>query len=212
MLGKWQPELLRVRVPPLREQIREGQPAQWKRAGDVVFAADGSQVALARSASLEAAFAPQRRRTRAAQRNGAAAVSGPPKKQTAAARQKKATSPQLGLTLVWHVGSGLPWAGRTGPSGASEREHLGGLVSELPAPALLVADAGVVGYELWHTLLEAGHHFVIRVGANVRLLRPLGWTREHAQVVDMWPDSAARKQQPPLVLRRVVVQEGKPAL
>jgi hypothetical protein len=27
------------------------------------------------------------------------------------------------LTLLWHVGSGLPWAWRTGPSGASERGY-----------------------------------------------------------------------------------------
>src|SRR5207244_2241671 len=102
----------------------------------------------ARSASLEAAFAPQRRRMRAAQRNGATTMSGLPKKQTAAARHKKATSPQLWLTLLWHVGSGLPWAWRTGPSGASEREHLVGLVpgqdgkqalyvvTDLPKPCL----------------------------------------------------------------------------
>lgn len=66
-----------------------------------------------------------------------------------------------------------------------------------------------MGYELWQALLRAGHHFVIRVGANVRLLRQLGWVREHAHVVYLWPDSAARKRQPPLVLRLVVVQDGK---
>jgi hypothetical protein len=47
-----------------------------------------------------------------------------------------------------------------------------------PAQALLVAAAGFVGYELWQTLRAAGHHFVLRAGANVRLLRQLGWTRE----------------------------------
>jgi len=83
------------------------------------------------------------------------------------------------------------------------------MVPELPAHALLVADAGFVGYDLWQTLLTARHHFVIRVGANVRLLRQLGWTREHAQVVYLWPEHAARKLQPPLVLRLVVVQDGK---
>jgi hypothetical protein len=83
------------------------------------------------------------------------------------------------------------------------------MVPELPAQALLVADAGFVGYELWQTLLTAGHHFVIRVGANVRLLRQLGWVRESAQVVYLWPDQAAQKRQPPLVLRLVVVQGGK---
>lgn len=54
------------------------------------------------------------------------------------------------------------------------------MVPELPPHALLVADAGFMGYEVWQTLLAAGPHFVIRVGANVRLLRQLGWVREHA--------------------------------
>ena len=124
MLDKWQPKLLGVLVPHLREQMREVQPEQWETAGYALFAADGSRVALARSVSLEAAFAPPRRRTRIARRRRATAARGIPKKQTAAARQKKATSPQLWLTLLWHVGSGLPWAWRTGPSGASERDHL----------------------------------------------------------------------------------------
>lgn len=209
MLGKWQPELLKVVVPHLREQMQEVHRAQWETAGYVVFAGDGTRVALARSESLEATFAPQRRRTKGRAGQQSAGARRAPKKQAAAARQKKATSPQLWLTLLWHVGSGLPWAWRTGPSGASERDHLVAMVPELPAHALLVADAGFVGYDFWQTLLTAGHHFVIRVGANVRLVRQLGWTREHAQVVYLWPDYAARKHQPPLVLRLVVVQDGK---
>jgi hypothetical protein len=183
-------------------------PAQWETAGYVVFAGDGSRVALARSESLEAAFAPVRRRRKARRRQQTGARRSP-KKQAAASRQKKATSPQLGLTLLWHVGSGLPWAWRTGPSGASERDHLVAMVPELPAHALIAADAGFVGYALWQALLSAGHHFVIRVGANVHLVRQLGWTREHAQVVDVWPAQAARKHPPPLVVRLVVVQDGK---
>jgi hypothetical protein len=83
------------------------------------------------------------------------------------------------------------------------------MVPELPAHARLVADAGFVGYDLWQTLLTAGHHFVIRVGAHGRLLRQLGGTREYAPVVYLWPDQAAQKRQPPLVLRLVVVQDGK---
>ena len=208
MLSKWQPELLGAVVPHLRAQLREGQPAQWETAGYAVFAADGSRVALARSEALEAAFAPQPPRRRATSRKQAGGRRVP-KRQAAAARHKKATSPQLWLTLLWHVGSGLPWAWRTGPSGASERDHLRAMVPELPAQALLVADAGFVGYEVWQTLLTAGHHFVIRVGANVRLLRQLGWVREYAQVVYLWPAEAARKHQPPVVLRLVIVQDGK---
>jgi hypothetical protein len=207
MLAKWQPELLGVVVAYLREQMAEVLPAQGETAGYVVFAGDGSRVALARSESLEAVFAPPRRRTKA--RRGKQTARRGRKRQAAAARHKKAASPQLWLTLVWHVGSGLPWAWRTGPSGASERDHLVAMVPELPAQALIVADAGFVGYAFWQTLLSAGHHFVIRVGANVRLVRQLGWTREHAQVVYLWPDQAAQKRQPPVVLRLVMVHDGK---
>lgn len=209
MLAHWQPELLGAIIPHLREQMQDVHPEQWQTAGYAVFAADGSRVALARSESLEAAFAPQPPRRRATARKQSSGRRRTAKHQAAAARRKKATSPQLWLTLLWHVGSGLPWAWRTGPSGASERDHLVAMVPELPAHALLVADAGFVGYELWQTLLAAGHHFVIRVGANVRLLRQLGWAREHAQVVYLWPTQAARKHQPPLVLRLVVVHNGK---
>jgi hypothetical protein len=209
MLGQWQDELLAVVVPHLRTQMQAELGAQWETAGYAVFAGDGSRVALARSESLEAAFAPARPRRKVVRRKKTAAARRSPKKQAAAARHKKATSPQLWLTLVWHVGSGLPWAWRTGPSGASERDHLVAMVPELPAQALLVADAGFVGYDFWQALLTAGHHFVIRVGANVHLVRQLGWTREHAQVIYLWPDQAARKHQPPLVLRLVVVHDGK---
>jgi hypothetical protein len=205
MLGPWQAELLGAILPYLRDHMRKGLPEHWLTAGYALFAVDGSRVALARTKSLEAVFAPPRRR----RRKPAAGVRRTRKRQAAAARHKKATSPQLWLTLLWHVGSGLPWAWRTGPAGASERDHLVALMSELPAQALLVADAGFVGYEVWQALLAAGHHFVIRVGANVRLLRQLGWVREHAQLVYVWPDYAARQHQPPLVLRLVVVQDGK---
>jgi hypothetical protein len=214
MLGKWQAELLGVVVPHLRAQMQDVLPAQWETAGSAGFAGDGSRVALARSESLEAAFAPSRRhrkaRHRKARHRKPTGARRSPKTPAAASRHKKATSPQLWLTLLWQVGSGLPWAWRTGPSGASERDPLVALVPELPAHALLVADAGFVGYAVWQALLTAGHHFVMRVGANVHLVRQLGWTREHAQVVYLWPDQAARKRQPPLVLRLVVVHDGKP--
>lgn len=132
MLAKWQPELLGVLVPHLRDQMRTGQPAQWQTAGYALFAIDGSRVALARTKSLEAAFAPQPQRRLAPTRQPGFGAWGRSKAQATTARHKKATSPQLWLTLLWHVGSGLPWTWRTGPSGASERDHLVALVPELP--------------------------------------------------------------------------------
>ena len=40
-----------------------------------------------------------------------------------AARERKANVPRIWLTMLWHVGSGLPWDWRTGPSDSSERGH-----------------------------------------------------------------------------------------
>ena len=76
MLAQWQDELLGAVVPHLRDQMQDVLPAQWETAGYAVFAGDGSRVALARSESLEAAFAPPRRRRRAAARKTDAARGG----------------------------------------------------------------------------------------------------------------------------------------
>ena len=95
MLAKWQPELLKVVVPHLREQMQAELPAQWETAGYVGFAGDGTRGALARSASLEATGAPVRRQPKARHRKAPAARRRAPTTPAAAARQKKATSPQL---------------------------------------------------------------------------------------------------------------------
>jgi hypothetical protein len=71
---------------------------------------------------------------------------------------------------------------------------------------LITADAGFVGYETWKAILDGGRHLLIRVGANVRLLRGLGYAREHAGSIYLWPDREAARRQPPLVLRLVVAQ------
>ena len=75
--------------------------------------------------------------------------------------------------------------------------------------ALLVADAGFFGYEFWSAIRLAGQHFVIRVGSHVRLLKKLGYAKERNGLVYCWPDRAAMKSQPPLVLRLIVIHNGK---
>ena len=113
------------------------------------------------------------------------------------------------LTVMFHVGTGLPWDWRTGPSDSSERDHLRQMINALPAGALVTADAGFVGYEYWKALIESGRHLLIRVGANVRLLKNLGYVKEKNGLVYLWPDREAARNQPPLVLRLVVAQGGK---
>ena len=80
---------------------------------------------------------------------------------------------------------------------------------EMPENSLITADAGFVGYEFWQAILEANHDFVIRIGANVKLIKQLGYAREYGHTVYLWPDKAASKKMPPLVLRLIVIHDGK---
>ena len=171
------------------------------------FGVDGSRLELPRTESNEARFAPTRRRSKSKSKSKSKRHRrGLAPADHAAARAKKANSPQMWLTVMWHVGTGLPWDWRLGPSDSSEREHLKQMIDALPADALVTADAGFVGYEYWKALLDSGRHLLIRVGANVRLLQGLGYARERAGLVYLWPDREQARRQPPLVLRLVVAR------
>lgn len=211
-LKKWHAELQIRCTGELRARMREDLFGRYEIAGYVVIAGDGSRLELSRTMELEAAFAPRRKKGKGSgkrsQRKGTS-TSGKTKRQSAASIAKKINSPQMWLTLFWHVGTGLPWAWRTGPSDSSERQHLLEMLPELPENALITADAGFVGYDFWSAVIAAGHRFVIRVGANVKLLKKLGCAREYDNTVYLWPDSAAKKNLPPLVLRLVQVHDGK---
>ena len=118
----------------------------------------------------------------------------------------------LVLSLLWHVGSGLPYNWRIGPSDSSEREHALSMFKELPRKALVVADAGFIGYDFWSTMLECRVDFLVRVGANVTLLRKLGYaTKEYGNTVYLWPKDK-QKTHPPLVLRLIRVHDGRSPL
>ena len=119
--------------------------------------------------------------------------------------------PQLSLTSILHLGTGLPWDFRVGPGTDSERSHLRDMLDDLPAGSLLVADAGFVGYDLCRELIDRRQHFLLRVGGNLHLLESLGYQFEGAgQTVYLWPAKQQNKNQPPLRLRLIVLQdEGK---
>jgi hypothetical protein len=219
-LQKWHLELLLACMGELRVLMKQDLFGHWEIAGFVVIAGDGSRIELPRTQSNEAAYSPKRKkkRTKSKRKAGKKQSSRGEKRSNRTKRQKrqsaesitkKANSPQMWLTLFWHVGTGLPWAWRTGPSGSSERQHLQEMLAELPENTLITADAGFMGYEFWRAVMEAGHSFVIRAGANVRLLKKLGYAREYDQTIYLWPDAAAKKQMPPLVLRAVWVHDGK---
>lgn len=84
------------------------------------------------------------------------------------------------------------------------------MLDELTAEALLLADAGFVGYNVMQDVLQSGHQFIIRVGANVRLLRKLGYAVvERDNTVYLWPDRIAQQGELPIVLRLVVIHNGR---
>src|SRR5437870_4509253 len=181
LLRKW----TAVWLDLLREAFRQRTASLtqvWTVAGWVVFAGDGSRIDVPRTRSNEKHYAPQSALARAARRRVKRSRSTK-RRRAQELRQRKANVPQIWLTTVWHVGSGLPWDWRTGPSDSSEREHLREMLPTLPKNSLLTADAGFVGYPMWQAILGAGHHLLVRVGGNVRLLKKLGYARERNGLV-----------------------------
>lgn len=195
---------LAVVAPELRRHVRRlaRQCARWRIGGGdgggggggwLVFGVDGSKLECPMTAANEAAFG----------------TCG-----------KKKTGPQQFLTTIFHVGTGLIWDFRRGDARASERAHLLAMLDTLPQGAMLLADAGFTGYELLARILhgdgdgdggDVARSFILRVGANVRLLTKLGWhCEEHDQgIVYLWPDKAQKQRQPPLVLRLITLVDGR---
>jgi hypothetical protein len=166
----------------LREQMRQFAGKHWLREGWCAFAADGSRVECPRTDANKRGLG-------------------------CAGRNK--TGPQLFLTTLWHMGTGLPWDYRIGPGTDSERNHLRDMLGSLPANALVVADAGFTGYDLLRGIIQAGHSFLIRVGSNVHLLKELGYVEwQGPDTVYLWPEEH-HNNLPPVVLRLLVLQRDK---
>jgi hypothetical protein len=164
-----------------RRQMQRFAGDFWRRGRWLAFAADGTRIEAPRTADNEANLG-------------------------CAGRDK--TGPQVFLTTVWHMGTGLPWDYRVGPGTDSERTHLKEMVPDLPPGALVVADAGFVGYGLCLRLLRHGKHFLLRVGSNITLLKELGYYHEERDgLVYLWPHKHRRYR--PLVLRLIVLRHGK---
>lgn len=173
--------LLEVVCRHLRACVRSVAGATWRSGRWVVMAVDGSRIDCPRTAANEEAFG-------------------------CAGRAK--TGPQQYLTTIFHVAGGLIWDYRRGPGTDSERHQLRQMLDGLPDRTLLLMDAGYSGYELLRAVQQAGLEFIVRVGANVRLLKKLGYAiREHDGIVYLWPQQ--HRNDEPLVLRRVRVRSKR---
>jgi Transposase DDE domain len=178
---KWLTPLQPVLSTRLRKQLQKRAGRHWQREGWKAFAVDGSRVECPRTQANERAL-------------------------ECAGRKK--TGPQLFVTTLLHMGTGLPWDFRIGPGTASERRHLEDMLPTLPTRSLVVADAGFIGYEFCRRILAAQQNFLLRVGANVYLLRKLGHVEhEGRDTVYLWPEK--NWHEPPVVLRLIERRQGK---
>lgn len=182
----------------------------WRIGRWLPMAVDGSRISVPRAQANERAFcAPNYGKGKTARSRK---KKGKGQRRRKKKEKQQPVKPQLWLTLLWHMGLRMPWGWKSGPSYASERDHLQAMIAEqsFPEDTLFCADAGFAGYGLWKAILDEGHSLLIRVGANVRLLRQLGYVRERGDLVYCWPDKVARQgKQPPLVPRLLCVQVGR---
>ena len=122
--------------------------------------------------------------------------------------------PQVWMTLLIHLGTGLPWAFEVDRGDSSERHHLKHMLGCLPAMALLIADAGYCGYDLWWLMMHLRQAFLIRVGSNVTLIKGLQdagldvWNPKGSDRVYLWPKNMHRRW-PPLELRLIELTDNK---
>jgi hypothetical protein len=205
-------------LPPLWQRIHELLEQHggdyWRIGLWLPLAVDGSRVTAPRTKANERAFcAPNYGRSPTAEyRRRKRRRQGRPQRRQRRRKSAPPAAPQIWLTLLWHMGLRMPWSWKSGPSTASERDHFGQMLCEqqFPENTLFCADAGFTGYELWKTMIDQGYQILIRVGANVTLLRKLGYyAQERGGIVYCWPSAVARKSGPPLVLRLIRFRLGR---
>lgn len=210
-LVRWTDSILPVLWPVLHQRMQEIGGDLWRIDGWVGIAFDGSRSTAPRSESNENALC--------APNYGHGKTSKYRKKKSKGMRRKnneknkpQPQEPQAWITMLWHMSLRLPWMWKLGPSNSSERAHVMEMIAKgkFPKNTLFCGDAGFVGFPLWATILVAGRHFLVRVGANVKLL-----TESTDCIIDFsnglvlcWPLAAQKAGLPPLRLRLVRVQIG----
>ena len=207
-LVKWSPMLVRDLVAVVHQRMREIGGRYWRIGGWVPLAFDGSRATAPRTKSNEAAYC--------AANYGKGKTAKYRKKKTKGMRRRKneknpaqPQEPQAWMTLLWHMGLRLPWVWRLGPSNSSERDHVMTMLDDeqFPRQTLFCGDAGFIGFPFWARILERGHDFLVRAGANVYLQVESVDGRVvkegHDQIVWCWPNDARQAGLPPLRLRMI---------
>jgi hypothetical protein len=206
-LVRYTSQLLPALWARLQNLMQQSCPSDWRIGKWLPLAVDGSRLSVPRTERNEERFNKPKKsrghRKSRTKKRGRYAQSRRRRQRVKSHYNPQAVGPQMWLTLAWHIGLRLPWCWKLGPSYSSERGHLQMLLDEhrFPENTLFTCDAGFIGYDFWRTILDHDQSFLIRVGGSVRLLKRLAAVRQRGDLVYCWPNTAMRKQQPPLVLR-----------
>jgi hypothetical protein len=203
--------LMAILWPLLQKRMEEIGGKFWRVRGGVPIAFDGSRAVAPRTKVNERAFcAPNYGKGRTAKYR---------KKKSKGMRRKnneknksQPQEPQVWITMLWHMGLRLPWTWRLGPSNSSERAHVMEMIrpGNFPKNTLFCGDAGFVGFPLWSHIVQSRGHFLVRVGANVSLLRESAdYEPTKNGLVLCWPRAMQQANQRPLRLRLVQVRIGR---
>jgi hypothetical protein len=125
---------------------------------------------------------------------------------------KKDTAPNVWLTALVHLPTGLLWSWRLGPGNACEREHLRLLLVTLSPEAMIICDAAYMGFDLVQAIVGSKRSFLFRMSSRVDL-----YTLEEANLKDWtegpvlyWPKYKQKKGLAPIQCRLIrVPAKGK---
>lgn len=125
---------------------------------------------------------------------------------------EKNSAPMIWNTSIVHLTLGIPWSWRWGKGKkASERKHLIQMIPLLPRLALIVTDAGYVGYDVIRTLLENKVFFLMRMSSQATFYsesqEPVERFRDG--IVYYWPNNHRQQGNPPLRGRLICVRSKK---
>lgn len=113
---------------------------------------------------------------------------------------KEGSSPTIWNTSIVHLTLGVPFCWRWGKgSKASERSHLIHMLCWLPVAALIVTDAGYVGYDVLAKML-GGVFFLIRMSSNATFYSEANELLDEFRegLAYYWPKSQQAEGKPPI--------------
>lgn len=165
--------VLRALAAGIRARIQVVFGERWKVGGFIPFGCDGTRQNCPRTEELE-------------RRLGSGG--------------KEGSSPTIWNTSIVHLTLGIPFCWRLGKgSKASERSHLLFMLRWLPQAALIVADAGYVGYEVVAAMMTQVA-FLIRMSSNATFYTETHEALEEFRegIVYYWPKKQQQEGKPPI--------------